>query len=248
MLIEEHPLLDEIIQKKRVNSTSTLALSMIKDNLVKGNFLVLAEEQDSGKGRGKNVWYSPSGGLWFSLGLYNIVQDSSITLFMSVLLHETLIDNFPLLENTLKIKWPNDIFIEDKKICGILTSYFSWAKYLVCGIGLDSNVDELPDELLNIATSLKRYLSSEIDNKVILVQFLDKLYKNLPIFIEKGFAYYKDYFNSYAYLTDKLIELDTEFQKFSGTVLKVNNKGALILELDENLIQPFYSGTVTKIY
>jgi BirA family biotin operon repressor/biotin-[acetyl-CoA-carboxylase] ligase len=247
VILDEHPLFDEIIHKNKLNSTSTFALSMIKDNLAKGNFLVIADEQSSGSGRRKNIWYSPQGGLWFSLGLYNLGQDSSITLFMAVLIHQTITEIYPSLKDKLKIKWPNDIMLEDRKLCGILTSYYSWAKYLVCGIGIDSNIPEMPLELSNIAVSLRDYLNIEVSNYYLLKVFLDKLYQQLPYFIEHGFVEYQDYYNRSDYLKDKFISLDTEFQLFRGRVLKTNKKGALILELDENLIQPFYHGTIVEI-
>ncbi|OQY38495.1 MAG: biotin--[acetyl-CoA-carboxylase] ligase [Candidatus Cloacimonetes bacterium 4572_65] len=247
MFLTEHPLFDEIIYKNKLNSTSTHAYSLIKDKLVRGNFIVVAEEQSSGKGRQKNIWYSPKGGLWFSMGLYNIVQNSSITLYIAVILHQTLLDIYPSMAGDLQIKWPNDIMLGGKKVCGILTSYYSWAKYLICGIGLDTNVENMPIELSEIATSLRGYLGIEINNSIILKTFLDKLYASLPLFIENGFIPYKSYYNKNSYLKGKVITLDTEFQLFNGKVLKVNGKGALIMELGESLIQPFYSGSVVKI-
>ena len=247
MIIDEHPLFDEIIHKNKLNSTSTYALSLIKDNLIKGNFLITADEQSAGSGRKKCLWHSPKGGLWLSLGLYNVIQDSSITLFMAVLIHQTITEIYPSLRDDLKIKWPNDILIKDRKVCGILTSYYSWAKYLVCGIGIDSNIAEMPLELSNIAASLRSYLNIEINNSFLLKAFLDKLYQQLPVFVEYGFAEYQNYYNQFDYLKDRNVSLDTEFQIFQGRVLKINKKGALILELDENLIQPFYSGSIVEI-
>ncbi len=247
MIIDEHPLFDEIIHKNKLNSTSTYALSLIKDNMIKGNFVIIADEQSAGSGRKKNLWHSPLGGLWFSLGLYNVIQDSSITLLMAVLIHQTIIDIYPSLKNHLKIKWPNDIMLEDRKVCGILTSYYSWAKYLICGIGIDTNISEMPLELSNIAVSLKDYLNIEINNSFLMKAFLDKLYLQLPVFVEHGFQEYQNYYNQFDYLKDRFISLDTEFQIFRGRVLKINKKGALILELDENIIQPFYSGSVVEI-
>lgn len=247
MIIDEHPFFDEIIHKNKLNSTSTFALSMIKDNLAKGNFLIIADEQTSGSGRRKNSWYSTKGGLWFSLGLYNMVQDSSITLFMAVLIHQSITEIYPSLKDNLKIKWPNDIMLEDRKVCGILTSYYSWAKYLICGIGIDTNIPEMPLELSNIAVSLKDYLNLEVSNYYLLKVFLDKLYEQVPVFVENGFAQYQTYYNESDYLKNRFISIDTEFQVFRGRVLKTNKKGALILEIDENLIQPFYHGTIVEI-
>ncbi len=247
MIIDEHPLFDEIIHKNKINSTSNHALSLIKENLIKGNFLVIADEQSAGSGRKKSLWHSPLGGLWFSLGLYNVVQDSSITLFMAVLIHQTIIEIYPSLQSDLKIKWPNDIMLDHRKVCGILTSYHSWAKYLICGIGIDTNISKMPLELSNIAVSLKNYLNIEVNNSFLLKAFLDKLYQQLPVFLEHGFAEYQYYFNQFDYLKNRIVTLDTEFQIFKGKVLKINKSGALIMELDENLIQPFYSGSIVEI-
>lgn len=247
MIIDEHPLFDEIIHKNKLNSTSTFALSLIKDNLIRGNFLIIADEQTAGSGRKKNLWHSPKGGLWFSLGLYNVLQDSSITLFMAVLIHQTITEIYPSLTDVLKIKWPNDILLEDKKVCGILTSYYSWAKYLICGIGIDTNIPEMPLELSNIAVSLNDYLKIEVNNSFLMKGFLDKLYQQLPNFVEYGFQEYQNYYNQFDYLKNRFISLDTEYQIFRGRVLKINKKGALILELDDSIIQPFYSGSIVEI-
>lgn len=247
MFLDEHPLLDEIIQKNRINSTSALAHGMIKDELIKGNFMIIAEEQASGYGTKKNSWYSPKGGLWFTLGLYNLSLDSSITLFMSVMIHQTILEFYPSVERDLMIKWPNDIFLRGKKICGILTSYLTSMKYLICGIGIDTNVVEFPSDLADIASSLQKELGIEVNNSVFLKNFLDKVYENLTIFFENGFGYYNEYFNNYSYLKNRIVTLDTEYQKFSGRVLKVNKYGALVLELGGNIIQPFYSGSITRI-
>jgi biotin-(acetyl-CoA carboxylase) ligase len=105
----------------------------------------------------------------------------------------------------------------------------------------------MPLELSNIATSLRSYLNIEVNNSFLLKAFLDKLYQQLPVFVEYGFAEYQNYYNQFDYLKDRNVSLDTEFQIFQGRVLKINKKGALILELDENIIQPFYSGSIVEI-
>ena len=243
----EHPFLDDLISLVRVNSTMQRASELIKKKEISGNTLIVAEKQSSGKGRTGNSWFSPEGGLWFTLCLSNTSLNSNLTLFTGCLLRDSIVDCFPELDNDLKLKWPNDIYYKDSKIAGILVNQMTYYKYYLIGIGLNTNISEFPEIEGNKPESLLNITGKTTDHAILLKNFFDRLYNEFPKFIESGFKKYLDNFNSNAYLTDKQITISTEFQDFSGIVKGINSDGAILLELQNRMIQPFYSGTITSV-
>ena len=239
-----HPLFDEIIFKNKTGSTNKLAEKLIKNKEVAGNILCIARTQTGGLGRKHNVWFSPEGGIWMSAGIYGLSVESSLTIFTGICIHKALIELFPQISNDLKIKWPNDIYLNDKKLCGVLTTHLGAHKYHIIGIGINTNFSEFPDELKNTSTATLQYLKNEIDNTLLIQKIFDIFAANLPDFIE-----YKldvSYFNKHSLLKGKNAELDTDFDKFTGLVKGINKTGALLMELKSGMIQPFYAGTVSR--
>jgi BirA family biotin operon repressor/biotin-[acetyl-CoA-carboxylase] ligase len=148
------------------------------------------------------------------------------------------------------IKWPNDILIGEKKVCGILTEASTSPKgleYVVVGIGIDLNVDvdNFPPELREGATSLKQELEKEIYSVKLVQRFLSN-FENL----------YNDF------KTGKLPEILKEWRRLSKTIgcyvevhkkgrvvrgeaVGINKEGVLILETDDGSLQKVISGECT---
>ncbi len=243
----EHPFLDDVLSFVRVNSTMQKATDLIKKKEISGNTLIVAEKQTSGKGRTGNSWFSPEGGLWFTLCLSNVSLNSNLTLFMGCLMRDSIAEYYPGLAPFLKLKWPNDIYYNDRKIAGILVTQLTYHKYYLIGIGLNTNVSDFPEIDGNNPDSLLSITGKTTDHSELLRIFFDKLYQEFPHFIESGFKKYIENFNNNAYLTGKQITISTEFQDFSGIVKGINSDGAILLELQNRMIQPFYSGTITRV-
>ncbi len=238
----QHPLFDEIYFYDKLISTSKQAEKMIREQTAQGNFLIIANEQSGGLGRNKNGWYSPPGGIWFTAALYGLSVPASLTIFTGICLHKAICEVFPLLQNRLQIKWPNDIYLDQRKLGGILSNQLENAKYHLLGIGINSNNLDFPDDLKETAISLKKILSCESDNKEIICKFFDIFAAELPDFIEGNFDL--KYFNEHSFLKNKEITLDTDYNRFSGKCKGLNKNGAILIELKPGMIQPFYAGTV----
>ena len=138
--------------------------------------VVLAEEQESGYGRKGEAWYSPKGGLYFSVilpkGEINDLQ--TLTILAAFTVAKTIKEAFnvePL------IKLPNDVLLNGKKVCGILTENVigNEVKSSVIGIGINTNISSFPSEIKDIVTSLKMELGREVDN----MEILEKINKEL---------------------------------------------------------------------
>ncbi len=239
-----HNLLDNFFHIHSINSTSSYSEKLIKENRKLGNFLVVADTQHNGIGRKGHDWHSPQGGLWFTLSIYNLPINSALSLFVGICVQKTLIKLYPDLN--VQLKWPNDIFLNGLKVGGILCNYLPNFDYHMIGIGINSAIDSLPEELQEVATSIKLH-KSEVDNEEILRLVLDHLDQGLPQFICEGFENMVDYFNANSFLKGKTVVLGTEFKSFKGVVTGVNKQGALLLKLPSGMIQPFYSGSILEI-
>ena len=137
---------------------------------------VVAEKQTTGYGRKGAIWYSPEGGLYFSVILpKSQIEDlQTLTILAAFIVAKVIKENFNL---EPLIKLPNDVLIGSKKVCGILTENIvgKEIKLSVMGVGLNTNIEKFPKELGDLATSLKMELGRRVDNEKILKQIVKGL-------------------------------------------------------------------------
>jgi BirA family biotin operon repressor/biotin-[acetyl-CoA-carboxylase] ligase len=142
--------------------------------------VVVANEQTSGHGRKGEPWFSPSGGLYFSVILLksNIDDLQTLTILAAFITAKTIKEIYGL---EPLIKLPNDVLLNGKKICGILTENVigEEIKTSIMGIGLNTNIKEMPSELKDIATSLEIELKKEVSNEKIINQIILELQNQL---------------------------------------------------------------------
>jgi len=182
------------------------------------------------------------GGLWLTAALYGFDFKSKVTIFTGICIHKTLCELFPSISDKFKIKWPNDIYLNDKKLCGILSNNLSGRKYHLIGIGINTNVTELDETLAPNATSLQIELGKDVDNEKILTSIFDNFASALPNFVEGELDV--KYFNQHSLLKGFQIELNTDYDIFRGKANGIDKNGALLIELKSGMIQPFYAGSV----
>ncbi len=192
----------KIISYKVVSSTNLKAKELAKQRKNEEPWtVILAEKQTTGYGRKKAPWFSPKGGLYFSVilpkskveegklssppfAVAREIEDlQTLTILAAFIVTKVLKENFSL---EPLIKLPNDVLINSKKIAGILTENVIGenVKLSVMGIGLNTNIGKFPKELENIATSLKIELGREVDNKKILEQIIKGLKEQLKTISE----------------------------------------------------------------
>ena len=167
---------------KKISSTNKKAKEIKKPN----PWLVIwAEEQKAGYGRKKGYWFSPRGGLYFSVVLpKSTIEDLQIlTILAAFVVAKVLKENFKI---EPMIKLPNDVYLNQKKIAGILTEAVVGedVKFSIMGIGLNTNIDKFPRDLENIATSLKIELGKKVDNERLIKQIIKDIKKQLKAISE----------------------------------------------------------------
>ena len=145
-----------------VKSTNTVAKFLAINNVENGS-VVISEKQTDAKGRSGKTWESPLGGIWLSIILQPHVDYSKlplITLATGVAVAKAM-EKIGI--KSAEIKWPNDIIINNKKVCGILTeavTQFNTIKNVIIGVGIDANVDitGFPEDLKEGTTTIKEEL------------------------------------------------------------------------------------------
>jgi len=170
-----------ILEFEKLESTQKKAKEIAQNS--KAWTVVLAKEQTGGYGRKGNFWYSPRGGLYFSVILPKTkIEDLQIlTILAAFCVAKILKEDFKL---EPFIKLPNDVYVNGKKICGILTENIILGKEVknsIIGIGLNTNIEKIPRDLQNVATSIKIELKKEVDNKELLKKILEELKEKLEI-------------------------------------------------------------------
>ncbi|MEM2676119.1 MAG: biotin--[acetyl-CoA-carboxylase] ligase, partial [Candidatus Bathyarchaeia archaeon] len=150
-----------------VNSTNDWAKELAELGAPEGT-VAIAETQTAGRGRIGRKWHSPKGGLWFSITLKPNLKPSEtvkLVFLAGLAVAETLRELCGLKAET---KWPNDVLVDGRKVCGILSEMKTVGEkvdYVVVGVGINANINvekELPPELRETATSLKAMLGKEI--------------------------------------------------------------------------------------
>lgn len=168
-----------------IDSTNIMAKKIANNDAIDGT-LIISEVQSFGRGRLNRQWISPKGGIWASLILkpnLEPIQAPKITLIAAA----ALILTFKKYNLDVKVKWPNDILLKNKKISGILTEMncdMDRINYIILGFGINVNLkeDTIPKDLRNKATSLLLSTGKTFSRIDLLCKFLkefEKLYHEL---------------------------------------------------------------------
>lgn len=236
---------------KEVDSTNDVAKYLAEEGAEEGT-IVIAEIQNRGKGRRGKTWISPPGGVWMSIILrpdippFNAPQ---LTLVTGVAVAETLQKECNL---DVGIKWPNDILIGNKKVCGILTEVnasIEKVNYVVVGIGIDMNVDVplLPPDLQKGATSLKNELNTEINGAILVQKFLLEFETIYNEFKAGKFPEILKEWRSLSKTIGNNVEVRTRGKTIRGEAVGINKEGILILELEDGSLRKIISGECLHI-
>ncbi len=229
---------------KETESTNTIAREIA--NTVGEGVVVIAESQTRGRGRLGRKWISPEGGIWLSIILKPRIQPlyaPRITLLAGVAVAKTIRST----GLQARIKWPNDVLINEKKVCGILTEIeaeIDLIDHCVVGIGIDANVDteSFPEEFRESSTSLKKELGHEI-NRVEFVQRLLEEFEALYLkFQNEGFPSILEEWRNMSATIGEWVKITTQTKTIYGEAIGVDNEGALILETGEGQLEKIVAG------
>jgi len=215
--------------------------------------LVLADTQTRGRGRLGRTWFSPSGGLWFSLILRPNemrVSPAHLTFLAGLALAQACSKNGV----NVSLRWPNDLFIGNKKVGGILTESKgngSNFDYFILGVGLNINLEEsvFPTQLKDEATSLlieKKELILRAPFLAYTLFLFEKLLTS--IYPKQGFAPILKLWKKYATFLGTPVRVDTSTESIEGEAVDVTLTGALAVQDIDGIIHEISCGDVRKLW
>ncbi|MCZ9837927.1 biotin--[acetyl-CoA-carboxylase] ligase [Brachyspira hyodysenteriae] len=235
---------------KTVESTNIVARGMAMNGADSGT-VVIAEEQTSGYGRNGKSFFSPYGtGIYMSIILNlkkekKIFNSSFITTAAAMAVSKSIeeISN----ENT-QIKWVNDVFINDKKVCGILTEgAFSFEDgkldYAVIGIGINVNFPKngFPEEINNIAVSINKIQNNRDIRNILIAKILERMYE----YYFNNVAFYEEY-RKRSFLIGRKVLLNIDNEEHIVKVLDIDKTFALVAEFQDGKVDRIISGSINN--
>lgn len=235
-----------VLHFETIDSTNDYAKKI--GNELRDGSVIISEEQTKGKGRLGRVWESKAGeGIWISIILKpNIIPNKAP--FITLIAGASIVKALNILGVDAKIKWPNDITINNKKLSGILTELsaeIERVNYIVVGIGMNVKDTDFEEELKDKATSLykENYNVSRVDIvKEILCQF-EKLYLD---YIEKDDKKeVLDICRQYSAIINKEIYVIKNDQKELVDCIGINEEGNLIIKNKDGNLEEIMSGEVS---
>ncbi|OPA81474.1 biotin--[acetyl-CoA-carboxylase] ligase [Paenibacillus selenitireducens] len=230
-------------------STQIVAQELAEQGAPEGT-LVIAEEQTSGRGRMGRPFYSPSGkGIWMSLVLKpqtSLQFTPQLTLLAAVALCRSLQRVVPI---SIGIKWPNDLLVGTRKICGILlesSTEDERVRYAIAGIGISANLDveDYPEYLKDIATSLKIESGAKVDRTAIITEFLAEFETLYQLYHEQGFAPIRILWEALSISLHRPITIHTLQGKVTGIAEELDDSGALWITDEFGEKRKIFSGDV----
>ncbi len=196
----------------------------------------IAEVQTRGKGSRGRSWVSPRGeGIWLSILLkpdISPLEVSQITLVTGLAVCRAI-------GLGSMIKWPNDIVIGGKKICGTLTEMsaeMNAVNYVVCGTGINVNTESFSEEIKDRATSMYLEGGAKFERNKIIAKFLNEFEKLYKIFIKKGLAAILDDYKKNCITIGREVSVIFKKATVIGTAVDVDESGALVVETDSGII------------
>jgi len=239
----------EIFFYPEINSTNLRAKSIATQGVPDGT-LILTEYQTQGQGRLQRKWCSPPGkNLLFSIIFYPSVpppQVFQLTLLSSLSVCKSLISTAKIRAG---IKWPNDVYVNNRKICGVLTEFSAnqdRVNWVVVGIGINVNFDPSSDpEIGSIATSIRRETKKNKKRIPLLQNILvniDRLYKR---FLSGDVATIREEWLSHSIILGKPVTIISDNHKEEGIAETIDDDGALIFRTTEGEIKKIVYGDLS---
>ena len=242
-----------VISYRKVDSTNIVAYELAEKGMKEGT-VILADEQVKGKGRHGRHWTSPSkGGIYMSCILRPSItpnEISRITLLAAIAVAQAIRD-VTFLEVT--IKWPNDIMIDHKKLCGILTEMKAEqdsVDFVVLGIGINVNVPvkQLPKGATSIKEELRRRGEKINLSRVELTKrVLERLEEYYNLMKSEGFEPIIDIWKDLSVMIGSRVKVSIHGRTFEGLAHDINPDGALVVRTESGVLEKVSSGDVIMV-
>lgn len=231
----------DVIYKKEVDSTNTYAKQLGEQSGGHGT-LVVADIQTAGRGRRGRNWVSPEGcGIWMSLLLKPDMlpgNASMLTLVMALAVQRALEKTAHV---TAQIKWPNDLVVNGKKICGILTemsAQMDEINYIVVGVGINANMEEFPQECRDVATSVYLETGAKVRRADLVASVMEQFEFYYDIFMRtQDLSGLMDAYNACMINEGREVRVLDPKKEFTGIAMGINERGELMVGTGDAVVK-----------
>lgn len=209
-----------IVNVNKAKSTMDLAKSF--SNFIKPPFLIIADIQTSGRGQYGRFWESQKGGLWLT-ECFLVNNPAGLSAYTAIPIVRTI--NKIVKKQIAKIKWPNDIIVNKKKIAGILVELRNSLAFVGIGVNVENNISK---ELSSIAVTLKSVYRIKKENFFMIL--LSEIENSINEFIINGFSPFRQEYENNLILIGKKVIINKDNEEVVGIVEGVGENGELILQ------------------
>lgn len=237
-----------ILYEPEMDSTNIQAKRLGEHDAVNGT-VVVTECQTAGRGRRGKTWVSPAGNCYFSILLRPevLVDRASIITLVSAMALAKAIKQVAALDTM--IKWPNDVIANGKKLCGILTESstdLEYINYAVVGIGINANQTDFPEEIKDMASSIRLETGKEVNRAELLGTFLNVFETYYETFLEtEDLTKLSEEYNRLLVNRGREVKIIEKETERILTAVGIDDKGGLIVEDCNGQRETIISGEVS---
>ena len=238
----------KIIYYEQLDSTNTKVSELAAQGAEHGT-VVVATRQTAGKGRRGREWESSGDNIYMSMLLkpdFETEKAPMLTLVMAYSVAKVLGANG---FSDIQIKWPNDLILSGKKVCGILTEMHlqgTTIHHVVIGVGINVNGQEFSTELMNKATSLYIECGKRLDKEKLIVDIVDTFMKEYDHFVEVGnLGFLQEEYNAMLVNREKEVRVLEPENEYTAYAQGINQMGELEVRLPDGTERTVYAGEVS---
>lgn len=230
-----------------IDSTNQYLLDRV-DRLESGS-VCLAEYQAKGRGRRGREWVSPFGSNLYLSMFWRLDAGMAAAMGLSLVVGVAIVESLEEMGLTgVKLKWPNDLYYQDKKLAGILVEMSGQAgaaANLVIGMGLNLMMSEATEGITQPWVSLDEVADNQqIDRNQLTISMISTLHKALDDYELYGMAGFVERWNRLDNFINRPVKLLMGPREISGTARGINEQGAVLLET-ENGLETFIGGEIS---
>lgn len=237
---------------EEIGSTNTEGKKIWGDNPKHGT-LVIAKRQTAGRGRRGRVWEgNDAKNIYFSLLLKpEFLPDKApeLTIIIAIAVAAAIKESFPEISDEVGIKWPNDILIRGKKVCGVLTELSGERGYIECivmGVGINVGVQKFSSEFADRATSIEAELGRPVSRADLIGKIISHFEKHYDRFVEiVSLAELKGEYEELLVNKGCEVRVLDPHGEYDGKALGIDETGRLLVEKSDGSIEDVYAGEVS---
>ena len=239
-----------IIFLPEIDSTNDLIKKYLINNISEG-LVVVSETQTGGRGRRGRSWHSPpETGIYLSTLLKPDLELSKISIITLLAGVAAILTINEFSNQNAYLKWPNDILIDSKKVCGLLCEAIKKNREpdsVIIGIGINVNQipEQFPEHLKNIATSIRIVNGFPIDRLAVIQSFLTNLDREYQTYLNEGESPVINKWSLNTKLFGKKVSIKHGSNVTTGSAMRLDELGRLVLLLDNGHEEAFDSGEVS---